>query len=379
MPDAKTKSPRRADKAERLVSLDLLRGLAVMGMILVNEMAGMASKGPVYPTLLHARWDGLTVADWVFPAFLLMVGMSIPLAVGNRQAAGGKDSDDVSKTLWRSFRLILLGFLLTNMWWLSDFSATTVRPFGVLQRIGLVYGACALLFLWTSPRTRIIIAAAILALYWPVTLIPALDGLANDIWVRGHNFVASLDRVVLGEHLYVKGPDGYDPEGILGTLPAIAQGLIGIAIGEYLLRPGGEKLRGLLIAGAAMLVAGLAWGFVFPVVKDIWSSSFVLVTSGISTLMLAGLHHLFDGKPLTGARRAVGIVILPFGMNAIAAYVLHSLFYGMIDWDLLLGPYHAARPAIGPEAAALIPVLLFLAVIWLCVFYLWRKRWVIKI
>ena len=379
MPDIDQPAPATGHKSARLVSLDLLRGLAVMGMILVNEMAGMASEGPVYPTLLHARWDGLTIADWVFPAFLLMVGMSIPLAFANRQAGCAAAGGLESAILWRSFRLILLGFLLTNMWWMADFDATTWRAFGVLQRIGLVYAACALLFVWMGPRARLILAAAILLLYWPVTLIPALDGLPNDIWVRGHNFVSSVDRVLLGEHLYVKGPEGYDPEGVLSTLPAIAQGLIGIAIGEYLLRPGGNKLRGLLLAGGAMLAGGIAWGFVFPVVKDIWSSSFVLVTSGISTLLLAGLHHWFDGKPLTGVRRVIGVVILPFGMNAIAAYVLHSLAYSLIGWDLFLLPYRMARPSIGPEAAALIPVLLFLAVIWLCAYYLWRKKWVIKI
>src|SRR3546814_10524882 len=89
--------------------------------------------------------------------------------------------------------------------------------------IGLVYCACAILFLLAGPRARLIIAAAILALYWPLALLPSLDGLATDIWVRGHNFIASVDRLLLGNHLYVKGPEGYDPEGILGTLPAIAQ------------------------------------------------------------------------------------------------------------------------------------------------------------
>ena len=377
MPDAKQGSDGR--KAERLVSLDLLRGLAVMGMILVNEMAGMASEGAVYPTLLHKPWDGLTLADWVFPAFLLMVGMSIPLALGNRQVTGAPPGEQAAHVLWRSARLVLLGFVLTNLWWLSDFDATAWRLFGVLQRIGLVYAACALLFLWVGPRTRLVLAGAILLLYWPMALLPALDGLPNDIWARGHNFVASVDRVLLGEHLYVKGPEGYDPEGVLGTLPAIAQGLIGIAIGEYLLRPGGDRLRGLLIAGAAMLAGGIAWGFLFPVVKDIWSSSFVLVTSGITTLLLAGLHHLFDGRPLAGWRTAVGIAILPFGLNAIATYVLHILAGSMLGWDLLQQPYRLARPAIGPEAASFIPVLLFILVIWAFAFYLWRKRWVIKI
>jgi predicted acyltransferase len=366
--------------SNRLVSLDLLRGLAVFGMILVNEMAGMASEGPVFPTLLHSHWNGVTLADLVFPAFLFMVGVSIPLSLRERPGAPVSPGEQHRRILWRSVRLVLLGFILSNLWWFSDFSATTWRLFGVLQRIGLAYAACALLFLWCAPRTRLLVAAAILILYWPLTLVPALDGLPNDQWERGHNFVASVDRVLLGDHNYVKGPEGYDPEGLLGTLPAIAQGLIGVAIGEYLLRKGSKPaFRQLLIIGAAMLVAGLAWGFVFPVVKDIWSSSFVLVTSGVTTLLLAAFHRLFDGSPMTGPRRAAGLLLLPFGVNAIAAYVLHMVTGSLLGWDLLQEPYRALRPAIGPELASFVPVGLYMLLIWASVFYLWRRNWLIRI
>ena len=358
-------------KPQRLVSLDLLRGLAVIGMIIVNSMAGQQGQGPVYPTLLHAHWNGLHAADVVFPAFLFMVGVSIPLSLRRREEA------DYSHILWRSLRLILLGFILSNMFWFSQFGSGTWRALGVLQRIGIVYGACALMFLTLAPRTRMIVAGAILVLYWPLTLIPTLDGVPTDLWVRGRNFVGSVDRVVLGPHVYVPGPEGYDPEGILGTLPAIAQGLIGMAVGEYLLRR--QDLKPLWIAGAAMLVAGIAWGFVFPVVKDIWSSTFVLVTSGISLLVLAALSLLFDGKPVSSARSVAETIVLPFGMNAIAGYTLHEVTWALLGWDLVQLPYVQLRPSVGPELAAFAPVLLYLAFIWLAMFYLWRKRWLIRI
>lgn len=368
------------EKRLRVVSLDLLRGLAVAGMILVNEMAGMESQGAVYSTLLHSRWAGLTLADWVFPAFLMMVGVSVPLSFGNRKNASGLGKGDARRIVGRSLRLIVLGFLLSNLWWFSDFNATTWRLFGVLQRIGLVYGACAFLFLICRSSTRLVIIAATLLLYWPITLIGSFDGLPNDIWVRGHNFVGSVDRVLLGSHNYVKGPEGYDPEGLLGTFPAVAHGLIGVVIGEFLLRCRPQSSTTLAVGGLAMLITGCLWSLLFPVVKDIWSSSFVLVTCGITTLILAGLLSAFDnGQPNPGWRTIVAVALLPFGTNAIAAYVLHDIFGGMLGWDLLLQPYREARSILTPEFAALIPVMLFVAFIWTCMVYLYRKNWVIKI
>ena len=129
-----------------------------------------------------------------------------------------------------------------------------------------------------------------------------------------------------------------------------------------------------------MLLVGGMWSLVFPVVKDIWSSSFVLVTCGITTLLLAGLLAAFDeGQPITGWRKGVTILLLPFGMNAIAAYVLHEVAGSMLGWDLLLVPYQQARSVFVPEVAAFVPVLLFIAFIWACMDYLRRRNWMIKI
>ena len=358
-------------KSERLVSLDLLRGLAVIGMIIVNEMDGMDRVGAVYPLLLHSDWNGLTIADVVFPAFVFMVGVSIPLSLKQKKDA------DYARIFKRTVRLLILGFILSNLFWLQKFGSGTWRLFGVLQRIALVYCACALMFLKLSARTRMIVAAAILILYWPLTLIPTVDGIPTDLWVRGHNFVGSVDRALLGQgnHIFVHGPYGYDPEGLLGTLPAIAQGLIGVSVGEYVLRePERRAMRVLAIAGVLMFAVGIAWSFVFPVIKDIWSSSFVLVTTGISLLLLVALASLFDGRPMNKARRIAEIIVLPFGMNAIAAYTIHEVGWSFLGWDVFQLPYKKLVPTIGPELAAFVPVLLLLAVVWMCMFYLWRRR-----
>ena len=364
----------------RLASLDVLRGLAVMGMILVNSAAGIfhGHDVPVFGTLLHASWAGLTLADTVFPAFLMMVGVAIPMA--QRRDADGKPVTAAGPIIARAMRLFVLGFLLANLRWFADFDVGAWRLWGVLQRIGLVYGACALLYLHTGQRMRIGIVAAVLILYWPLLLVPALDGLPNDLSLRGHTFVASVDRWLLGAggHNYVAGPEGYDPEGLLSTLPAIAHGLIGVCIGEYMRkRRGSAAGRMLLLAGVAMVAVGLAWSPFLPIIKDMWTSSFVLVTGGLTTIALAALHRAIDGRP--AALPWPWTIATAFGMNAIAAYVLHMMTGHMVGWDLFLATYGATATVVSPPVAALVPILLYMALLWAFVAWLARKGWIVKI
>lgn len=367
----------------RLLSLDVLRGATVLGMILVNSAAGVhySADAQVFPLLLHVPWQGLTIADLVFPSFLMMVGVAIPFSLRGKAAT----RDQLGRIAARTMRLLLLGFVLSNLYWFQDFSSGDWRLFGVLQRIGLVYGACALLFLVAGPRVRAVMIVAILLLYWPLVLSPALDGLPTDIMLRGHNFVASVDRVLSAPHIYVKGPDGYDPEGWLGTAPAIAHGLIGTAVGERLARRAGGgaawgRSGGLLLVGAALLAAGLLWSLAFPIIKDVWSSSFVLVTCGATTIALAALHAWFDGEErLSASARLLTSLTIPFGVNAIAAYTLHMLTAGVPSWDLLLFSFEASRPVLGEELASLLPVALYLVLIWLCMEGARRKGWIVRI
>lgn len=365
-------------KAGRLLSLDVLRGLTIVGMITVNTASYIAALDDFqdFPILEHSEWAGFTLADSVFPAFVFMTGASIPLAMAKSRAAG-LTADAGKRILWRVVRLFLLGLLISNIYFLADFHSTTFRPFGVLQRLALVYGAAAALYLTCGWRTLLGLSAGILLLYWPLSLLPALDHLPNDIWQKGHNFIGSVDRVLLGPHIYVKGPEGYDPEGILGTLPAIAQGLIGVLAGQYLLGRRGPGAAGRLVAvGVLMALVGGLWGFVFPVIKDIWSSSYVLLSSGL-TLVALGLLHL--GLDREGFRPNVASTFfVSFGINAIAAYVYHELASIITTGDIFKLPYHLAQPHIGGPAAELIPVFLFVLVIWAPMDYLRRKNWIIK-
>jgi predicted acyltransferase len=356
----------------RLVSLDLLRGLTVLGMIIVNSTAGVAKRdGPVFPLLLHADWAGFTVADSIFPAFILMVGVSIAIS-------SQRTSPDVWRILLRAGRLVLLGLLLSNMFWLYTSLKYHARLPGVLQRIGIVYAVAALLYRVTTARTRGLIAAALLLLYWPLCLIPSPDGLPIDIWAQGHNFASWLDRAVFGDLRYVKGPTGYDPEGLLSTLPTIAEALIGTVIGDYMRRalPPVEAAKQMVMAAAALIAGGLVWGLVFPIAKNLWTSSFVLLTSGIALLLLAGFHWRYDRRDASTTR---GGLLGSFGRNAIAAYALHEVASIILLSEALQWPFRELAPVTGTQIAALAPVLLFTALVRWPIASMDRRGWYLKI
>ncbi len=376
-PGARAKGPRDPhDRAgRRLRSLDLLRGVTVAGMITVNATAGVQSLDkPVFATLLHAEWAGFTLADTVFPAFLTMVGVSI--AVSSRGDAASAAA--TRRVLARAARMILIGLLLGHMFFLADFHRYGVRLPGVLQRIGIVFAVCALLYPRTGTRARAIAAAALLLGYWVLCLLPVPNGSATDLWVPGHNFVAWVDRLVFGEWRYVKGPFGYDPEGLLGTLPSVAQALLGTLAGDYLRRglPVDRAARALLVAGAAGIAAGLGWGMVFPIAKNLWTSSFVLLSTGLTVVLLALFHQRFDRDDRPVRK---GDLFGSFGRNAIAAYVLHEVASIILTGDAIQLPFKWLAPLVGTQLAALAPVALFVAIVWYPIAYMNKRGWYLRV
>jgi predicted acyltransferase len=357
-------------KTGRLGSLDALRGLTVLGMILVNSTAGVRKMdGPVFPLLLHAQWTGFTIADTVFPAFILMIGVSIAISFRPGRPV------DWRSVMGRSVRLILLGLFLTNMFILWDWDKIwPPRMAGVLQRIGIVYAVVALLYPRMSARSRGIAAAAILLLYWPLCLLPQPDGLSTDLWVQGHNFVSWADRALFGNWRFVKGPDGYDPEGALSTLPTIAEALIGTVAGDMLKRGIGAKK--LALAALAMMAGGLLWGLVFPIAKNLWTSSFVLLSAGLALLLLSAFHAFLDGA---GAVPRRGGLLGSFGRNAVGAYAFHEVAAFLLLADAVQAPFHWLKPVVGTELAALAPVLIFIAMVWWPISAMDRRGWYLKI
>jgi predicted acyltransferase len=295
----------------RVASLDVLRGITIAGMILVNNPGTWDA---IYSPLEHSKWDGLTPTDLVFPFFLFIVGVSITLALARRAEAGGSKRDLYVKIVRRTLIIIALGLVLTAFPY-NDPAAFRIP--GVLQRIAVCYFFAAVIFLNTRWRAQVAIAAALLLLYWAaMKLIPVPGFGAGDLSMEG-NLAAYVDRGVFGRHTW---KPMYDPEGLLSTFPAVATTLCGVLAGQLLRsrRAPPEKVAAMFVAGAACMIVGWAWGFWFPVNKALWTSSYVVLTAGMALQLLAMCYWLVD---IEGHKRWTK-PFLAFGTNALAVYFL---------------------------------------------------------
>ncbi|PYM27061.1 MAG: DUF5009 domain-containing protein [Candidatus Rokuibacteriota bacterium] len=289
----------------RLRSLDAFRGLTIAAMVLVNNPGTWAA---VYAPLTHARWHGLTPTDVIFPFFLFIVGVAIPLS-----------RPTVGRVLRRAAIIFALGLVLNG---LPRFDWATIRIPGVLQRIAVCYLVAALLFLTTGWRTQAIVTAALLLGYWgAMTLVPVPGYGRGNLGPEG-NLAAWLDRAVLGPHIW-RAARVYDPEGILSTVPAVATTLLGVLTGRWAqsARPPRVITGGLALAGALGAVLGAAWGVWFPVNKALWTSSYAVLTAGLALLVFAACYWATEVR---GWRRwAAPFVVL--GVNALALFFLSTL------------------------------------------------------
>lgn len=316
--------------APRLVSLDVFRGLTVMLMLLVNNPGDW---GHIYWPLEHAEWNGCTPTDLVFPFFLFIVGVSLAYALAGAKAAGAPAGPVLARVARRAATLFALG-VLTSLYPHFDFS--TVRIMGVLQRIGLVYFGCSGLYMLTGWRTQALLLLVLLAAYAALMQLVPVPGTGVPSLAPETNLGAWLDRTIFTEAHLWKTSRTWDPEGLLGTLPALGTGLLGALAGQWLrtVRPPGAKLVGLVAAGALAAGAGLTWGQWFPINKALWSSSFVLFTGGLALGLLALLYWLCDERNL----RWWTAVPVAAGVNAIA------VFFGSAILSRTLGLLHLAGP-----------------------------------
>ncbi|KTD17068.1 acyltransferase family protein [Legionella jordanis] len=300
----------------RLLSLDVFRGFTIALMILVNSPGNRST----YSWLEHSAWNGCTLADVVFPFFLFIVGVSLVFSLNKARSKGVSSAQLSKKILRRTFIIFFIGLCL-NLF--PYHGLEHLRVYGVLQRIAVCYAAAAFVFLYSSVVSQLLICSALLLCYWMV--IPLSSGHGHFSLVSltpEHNLGAYVDRLLFsGSHLYGKT---YDPEGLLSTLPAVASTMIGNFVGIWLSSATKAffKFYGLVIAGLICAAAGWVWGLSFPINKILWTSSYVLWTSGLAMLILAFCYGLIDIRNIENWCKPFEI----FGLNALAVYILHVLF-----------------------------------------------------
>src|ERR1043165_10256131 len=272
-----------APNPNRLISLDVFRGLTVAGMVLVNNPGTWSH---IYWPLEHAEWNGWTPTDLIFPFFLFIVGVAIPLAFAKRIERGDPRRALFIKVLIRSVIIFLLGECLAGF---PYFHLSTMRIPGVLQRIAVCYFFAGLIYLLTKTRTLAIIAGALLIIYhFLMTRGHAPGTYAGDLSREG-SLASYIDRTVFGPHVWRQAVV-YDPEGILSTMGALATTLFGVLTG-YLIRDKErtsiEKVTVMFVAGFACIIVGWSWNPWFPINKALWTSSYVFFTAGLALGFLA--------------------------------------------------------------------------------------------
>ncbi len=299
----------------RVHSLDAFRGLTIAGMILVNNPGSWAY---VYPPLAHAAWHGWTPTDLIFPYFLFILGVAVPYSFARRLAEGAHRGDLVRHIARRSAVLVLLGLAMRAV---PDFDILTMRYYGVLQRIGLVYFFAATAYVHLGLRARAGLTLGLLFGYWAAMMLVPVPGYgAGDLSPDG-NLASWLDRMILDGHLW---QGTWDPEGLLSTLPAVGTALLGIFTGEWLRSDasGAAKTRGLVVVGVAATAVGLTWDLVFPINKNLWTSSYVVFTAGTALTTLGLLFWLIDVRQNRGVWHEWMVV---YGRNAILVFVASGM------------------------------------------------------
>jgi predicted acyltransferase len=303
-------------KSERLLSLDVFRGITIAGMILVNNPGSWST---IYPPLKHAAWNGCTPTDLIFPFFLFIVGVAITYSLTKRKERGDDKQKLIINIVRRGVVLFLLGLFMAAF---PFFKFETLRIPGVLQRIGVVYIAASVIFLYADKKTIIYILSGLLIFYWAVMSFIPVPGVGYPNLEPTTNFAAWLDNLLLGGHLW-SSTKVWDPEGILSTIPAIGSTLLGIITGFWLRSNNDQinKTLKLFIWGNALMLAGYVWDGWFPLNKSLWTSSYVLYTGGLAMIFLAFCYWIIDVKGIKWWIKPFQV----YGMNAITVFFLSGL------------------------------------------------------
>jgi predicted acyltransferase len=383
------------DSFPRLVSLDVFRGIAIASMILVNNPGSWSY---IYPPLEHAKWHGCTPTDLIFPFFLFIVGVAMPFSFAKYTPGNTPENRPTRQVYLRIIRrglvLFALGLFLTLFSFFLDFTLkeipidlSKIRIMGVLQRISLAYIITAFLVLQISQRSLWIFSGISLLGYWgAMQLIPVPDFGAGNLSPEG-NFAGYIDRMILGsQHLYQGGP--FDPEGLFSTIPAVVTVLIGYFTGLWLQKQQVKSSTSvnLVIWGLGCLIIGIFWGFVFPINKSLWTSSYVVYTAGWALLVLALCYEVVEVRGL----KKWGFPWEVMGLNAIFLFVAS----GVVGRILVKTSVGSGKDAVsiktwiynnlfsacaGNMNGSLLFAIANLLLWWLVLYFMYRRRWFLKI
>ena len=366
-----------AEPAGRIASLDAFRGFAIASMVLVNNPGDWAH---LYAPLDHAKWNGWTFTDLVFPFFLFAAGMSMAVSLDRRLRAGEDRAKLMASMVKRAAVIFLVGFVL-NLFPSFDFS--TVRIPGVLQRIALCIVIAAPIAIGCRTRTLVAWIFAFMAIYSALMLLVAVPGpdgvVAAGVLEPGRDFGAWLDRAVFHEHLW-KQARTWDPEGLTSTLPAVGSVLFGVGAGRWLLRqPSSLRTSSLLFAaGLVALGVGLDLDRVFmPINKNLWTPTYAIFMTGWSLVALAVFHATMDARSM-GRRLFRPLSI--YGMNALFIFALS----GLVARLLIMGDGKRALYApiqalpVAPENASLLFAIAFDLAMFAVAWLMWKKRWFVR-
>ena len=362
---------------DRLVSIDALRGFAMFLLIAQGDIGG-AQILPAFFKLCnltktaaeqftYALWEGLNIVYIAMPLFLFVSGLTIPISLSKRLAQNQRDSKFYLHVIKRVLILYLLGLIAGGHLFSLEFAHMQVYN-NVLQYIGIGYLVCAILVMNTTVRTQFVLAAALLILYWMLFLFVPVPGWHGDHFSSKMNLAIYIDSVVMGPFHRVGSCQ------LLRTINFISNMLLGVLLGQLLNsnRDKRDKTILLFTSGLIMLSAGFIWGQFFPIIRPLWTSSYVLVTCGISTLLLALFYLIIDVRGYS----KWAFFFIVFGVNSIAVYMMAHMFDFKLIGNIFVG---GLSKFLASKVQAFVEAIAAMTVIWLILYWMYRKKTFIKV
>jgi predicted acyltransferase len=372
-------------KHERLIALDAFRGATIAGMMLVNNPGSWTN---VYRQLEHARWNGWTFTDMIFPSFLFIVGVAMTFSFRSRMQEGS----DKTKLYWHIIRrtviIFLLGVILNGF---PSYHLATIRIPGVLQRIAICYFIASLIVLNSGIRAQSIWTVSLLALYWMMVKLIPVPGYGAGVMQPVGSLCWYVDSHVFAGHTYAYAPaPGFDPEGIVSTIPSVATVLFGVLTGHWLQSKytSKEKAMWMFSGGIIFILLGLVLNIWLPINKNMWTSSFSVLMAGWSLLGLSIFYWIIDVK----GYKKIAMPFVIYGMNPLTVYflsgIIAKLYSNVIVWRTQAGQIVSLHdylfqkfflPIASPVNASLLFAISFMLLMYLIAWFMWRRKWFLKV